>query len=134
MADKSVWDSAFPAGSSADVRIEEPDMSQHPQYVPPLLPPRYQSAPPSSPLTDYWAGQNAPPPAQRWEPMPGKKLMIGSILGIAVGVANGMGYDIGIQMTPGEGWNLAWGGLMGVFADFRFKKMIPPGGLLGLLK
>ena len=118
----SIWDAAFPPASA-------PVINQSPDVAPPS---QYSPVPRPSPPADYYVPAPQYPtalPAQRWEPLPGKKLTIGALLGIAVGIAQGLGYDTGIQMTPGEGWMLAWGGLMGVFADMRLKKFTAAGVL-----
>ena len=108
---QSIWDAAFPQAGE-QVEFREPDFSRHPQFQP-----MQQNVPQQQ---DYYP-QPAPPVSR--EPLPGKKLLIGSLMAIVAGGATAFGYDIGLPITPGEGFQMAWGGVMGVFAHLRFKKM-----------
>lgn len=120
---QSIWNAAFP--ENEPVVMREHDFSVHPKYQ--------QATPvqtPAQPPQDYYQQPPqayAPPvqyvPVSRFEPLPGQKMLIGSVVAIVGGVAAALGYNIGLPITPGEGVQMAWGGAMGIFAHLRLKKM-----------
>lgn len=120
-ATPSIWDDAFkhPPVHTAPIQPQNPEYPQpHELDYRPEIPVTLPPQPQASNTLPPWAGQ-----APKWEPLPGKKLTLGSIGSIAVGALVAAGFNLGLPMSPGEGIQLAIGGVLALFADLRLKKM-----------